>query len=158
MTDTAWLDERESRAWRGFQAMADQLETALHRSLVRNTGLSLSDYAVLVYLSESPEDRLRAFELGAALRWEKSRLSHHLRRMETRGLVERRTCANDGRGLWVALTPEGRKAIEEAAPLHVADVRSLLIDQLTKEQQEALAVIAEKVLAAMPSDEDLCAT
>jgi len=136
--------------------MADQVETALHRSLMRATGLSLSDYAVLVHLSEAPQDRLRAFELGTALRWEKSRLSHHLRRMEKRGLVERRSCETDGRGLHVVLTPEGRRAIEEAAPLHVADVRGLLIDHLSRDQLLALAEISEKVLAGLPSDEGLC--
>ena len=109
----------------------DQLSALLQQRLSRHTGLSLSDYAVLVHLSESGTDRMRAYELGAALRWEKSRLSHHLRRMESRGLIERRTCTRDGRGLDVVLTPEGRKAIEEAAPFHVEDVRSLLIDQLT---------------------------
>ncbi len=154
MPEARWLDDREARAWRGYQAMTDQLNALLQQRLSRHTGLSLSDYAVLVYLSESGEDRLRAYELGAALGWEKSRLSHHLRRMETRGLIERRTCTDDGRGLWVLLTPEGRKAIEQAAPFHVEDVRSLLIDQLTPEQLEALAEISEKVLAALPSGDD----
>lgn len=156
MTETRWLDEVEDRAWRGYQAMTDQVETLLQRNLMRSTGLSLPDYAVLVHLSESPEDRLRAFELGAILRWEKSRLSHHLRRMEKRGLVERQTCETDGRGLYISLTTEGRRAIEEAAPLHVTDVRELLVDQLSREQLVALAEITEKVLAALPSADDIC--
>lgn len=156
MAASPWLNDSETRAWRGYQAMSSQLDALLHRNLLRSSGLSLSDYAVLVYLSESPQDRLRAYELGAALRWEKSRLSHHLRRMEKRGLVERRTCDSDGRGLWVALTPHGRRSIEEAAPRHVADVRALLVDQLTADQLESLAEITEKVLAGLPGDEDLC--
>lgn len=155
MTEVRWLDDTESRAWRGYQAMSDQLAALLQQSLMRQTGLSLSDYAVLVYLSES-EDRLRAYELGSALRWEKSRLSHHLRRMEKRNLVERVTCESDGRGLWIVLTPEGRRAIEGAAPTHVADVRRYLVDQLNPEQLEALAEIAEKVLASLPPGEDVC--
>lgn len=159
MTDTPWLNEAESRAWRGYQALTAQLGGILHRSLVRHTGLSLSDYAVLVHLSEASEDRMRAFELGSALQWEKSRLSHHLRRMEKRGLVARRTCESDGRGLFVAVTAEGRKAIEAAAPLHVADVRALFIDQLTPDQLVTLAEISEKVLSGLPpSDEELCET
>lgn len=156
MNEPRWLDDAELRAWRAYQALSDQLGALLHRNLVRSTGLSLSDYAVLVHLSESPEDRLRAYELGAALRWEKSRLSHHLRRMESRDLIERRTCESDGRGLWVALTGRGREAIEAAAPLHVADVRALLVDQLTPDQLDSLAEIAEKVLAALPAGEALC--
>lgn len=157
MPEPHWLDTPESRAWRGFQQMSAQLEALLHRNLVRATGLSLSDYEVLVHLSEAPDGVLRAFELGSALRWEKSRLSHHLRRMETRGLVERRTCDSDGRGLFVALTPEGRQAIESAAPSHVADVRRYLIDILTPDQLETLAEISEKAIAGFPSDEDACA-
>lgn len=156
MNEPRWLSEEESRAWRGYEALSTRLSALLHKSLVRNTGLSLSDYAVLVHLSESPEDRLRAYELGTALQWEKSRLSHHLRRMENRGLIERRTCEDDGRGLFVALTPQGRESIEGAAPLHVADVRAFLIDKLTPAQLESLAEITEKVLAGLPTDENLC--
>lgn len=156
MAHPRWLNESESRAWRGYQALTDQLSALLHKNLLRQSGLSLSDYAVLVHLSESPQDRLRAYELGAALKWEKSRLSHHLRRMESRGLIERRTCESDGRGLWVALTQDGRESIEAAAPHHVADVRALLIDQLTPDQLESLAEISEKVLAGLPTDEALC--
>lgn len=157
MPETRWLNTSESRAWRGFQQMSSQLETLLHRNLVRATGLSLPDYEVLVHLSESTDGVLRAFELGSALQWEKSRLSHHLRRMESRGLVERRTCESDGRGLFVVLTPEGRQAIESAAPSHVADVRQYLIDILTPDQLETLAEISEKVIAGFPSDENVCA-
>ncbi len=156
MTATRWLDEEEDRAWRGYQQMSVQLASRLHRRLLRATGLSLSDYEVLVHLSESTDGRLRAFELGKALQWEKSRLSHHLLRMEGRGLVERRTCESDARGLWVVLTPHGRKTIVAAAPHHVDDVRRLMIDHLTTDQLTMLAEISEKVLASLPDDSDLC--
>jgi DNA-binding MarR family transcriptional regulator len=157
MPEPRWLNTNESRAWRGYQQMSAQLEALLHRNLMQATGLSLSDYEVLVHLSESPEGVLRAFELGSALQWEKSRLSHHLRRMEKRGLVDRQTCESDGRGLFVVLTSDGRKAIESAAPSHVADVRRYLIDILTPDQLETLAEISEKVIAGLPSDHDVCA-
>lgn len=156
MAETRWLDEAESRAWRGYQQLSVQLAARLHRSLLRATGLSLSDYEVLVHLSESPEGRLRAFELGAALQWEKSRLSHHLRRMEGRGLVERKACESDARGLWVVLTPAGREAIESAAPHHVDDVRRLMIDHLTPAQLTTMAEVSEKVLASLPDDNQPC--
>lgn len=156
MPEPRWLNPHESRAWRGYQQMSTQLEALLHRNLVRETGLSLSDYEVLVHLSEATDGVLRAYELGSALQWEKSRLSHHLRRMESRGLVERRTCASDGRGLFVALTRSGRAAIESAAPFHVADVRQYLIDLLTPDQLQVLAEISEKVIAGFPPDQDLC--
>lgn len=151
-----WLNPEESRAWRALLQMNSRLEAHLHRRLMNQTGLSLSDYHVLAVLSEAPEDRLRAYELGATIQWEKSRLSHHLRRMEDRGLVERRTCETDGRGLWVGLTSEGREAIENAAPHHVADVRALVIDLLTPEQIRSLAEISEKIIAEFPSDGPAC--
>ena len=154
MTD--WLNESEYRAWRGYAEMSARLNAYLHRSLSRKTGLSLSDYEVLVRLSESPHDRLRAYELGAGLQWEKSRLSHHLTRMERRGLLERESCESDGRGLFIVLTPAGRQAIEEAAPHHVTDVRQRMIDILTPQELATMATIAEKVIAGFPTDDDRC--
>jgi DNA-binding MarR family transcriptional regulator len=73
-------------------------------------------------LSEAPLGRLRAFEIGQALRWEKSRLSQHLTRMESRGLVSRQRCETDQRGQFVASTPRGREVITAAAGPHAADV------------------------------------
>src|SRR5918992_4130761 len=128
MEEPRWLDEREARAWRGYTRMQVLLTARLHRNLLRETGLSLSDYEVLVHLSEAPDGRLRSFQLSNALQWEKSRLSHHLTRMERRGLVTRQECSTDGRGAFIVLTPNGRAAIEEAAPAHVADVRDAFID------------------------------
>jgi DNA-binding MarR family transcriptional regulator len=151
-TEPRWLDEREARAWRGYTRMRIELEAALNRHLSRRSGLSHADYAVLVELSEAPEGRLRAFQLGRALRWEKSRLSHHLKRMEARGLICREDCAEDARGSEVVLTAEGRAAIEAAAPAHVEDVRRLMIDHLSVEQLEALAAVSETVLAALEDE------
>ena len=154
MNEPRWLDEREARAWRGYARMQAQLSARLHRSLQRRTGLSLSDYEVLVHLSEAPDGHLRSFQLSAALQWEKSRLSHHLTRMEARGLVSREECSSDGRGAFVVLTAAGRAAIEAAAPTHVADVRETFIDVLTPAQLDALAEIAETVLERLSSGDD----
>jgi len=142
-----WLDDGEQRAWRGFLDMYAQLTLELGRRLQRDTDLSTADYGVLVHLSEAPDHELRAFELGDALRWEKSRLSHQLKRMEQRGLVQRRTCPTDARGAHVALTEQGRHAIERAAPAHVEEIRRLLFDALTAEQVGQLTAIADAVLA-----------
>lgn len=131
--------------------MSVHLAAALNRNLTHHTGLSLSDYEVLVHLSAAPDRRLRAFQLGAALEWEKSRLSHHVRRMQDRGLVARRHCKTDARGMWVELTPIGHDAIEAAAPHHVEDVRRYMVDALTPDHLKALAEISEKVLAGLPT-------
>lgn len=154
MSEPRWLNEREARAWRGYTRMQVQLAARLHRSLLRSTGLSLPDYEVLVHLSEAPEGRLRSFQLSAALQWEKSRLSHHLTRMEGRGLVSRQECKTDGRGAFVVISPSGTAAIEAAAPTHVADVRDAVIDVLTPEQLDALYEISQAVLQRLAAADD----
>jgi DNA-binding MarR family transcriptional regulator len=151
-----WLDEREDRAWRSFISMQSQLRRILGKELQQETGLSDADYNVLVHLSEAPDGRLRPFELGGAAQWEKSRLSHHLTRMERRGLVTRLNCPSDSRGAFVALTDEGRAAIAAAAPLHVEQVRRWFISAMTHEQLEALTDISESVLARLEPAKDGC--
>src|SRR4051794_24897120 len=103
-------------------AMHADLSQYLERRLRNRDGISQADYEVLGLLGEAPPGKLRAFEIGAALRWEKSRLSQHLTRMEGRGLVSRQQCPTDQRGTFVRLTERGREVIEAAAAPHVADV------------------------------------
>lgn len=153
MGATQWLDEREARAWRTLQMMQMRLEGELARQLSSESGLSYQDYTVLVALTGSAEGRMRAFELGALLGWEKSRLSHHVRRMAERGLVKKEKCGSDRRGSYVSVTAAGRKEIEAAAPGHVNAVRTLFVDHLTGEQLDAIAEAAEAVLAAMAASD-----
>lgn len=121
------------------------LLASIGRQLTRDTGLSMPDYEVLVALSESPTGVVHVRELLRSTDWEASRLSHHLTRMQSRGLVGRQPCATDGRSSEVFLTDAGRTAIEWAAPGHVAAVRSQFIDLLTAEQLSTLAEIGRLV-------------
>ena len=149
VTEPRWLDEHQQRAWRSYLAMNAQLNARLHRQLQADSGLSLADFAVLVQLTDSPDERVRVLELAQALQWEKSRLSHHLARMQRRGLIARQDCPEDARGTFIVLTPPGRKAIEDAAPRHVDTVRDLVFDQLTPDQVDTLHTIAKQVLARL---------
>jgi len=149
MEDVRWLDDREAAAWRGLQAMQAQLDARLARELADDSDLSYQDYMVLVALTDQPDGRLRAFELGRELGWEKSRVSHHVSRMIARGLVTRRKCPSDQRGAFVVITESGRRAIEAAAPGHVAAVRRYVIERLTPAQLDALTSIADSVLEAL---------
>ena len=149
MTGPRWLDDREQQAWRGYLAMQTELQAHLNRRLQADSGLSLSDFAVLVTLTDTADGRLRAGELAEALQWEKSRLSHHLARMQRRGLVERQECPDDARGAFVAVTEEGRRAIERAAPPHVETVRDLVFDVLAPDDVDALARISDAVLTRL---------
>ncbi|MEV0167381.1 MarR family winged helix-turn-helix transcriptional regulator [Nonomuraea fuscirosea] len=156
MTEPRWLDEREQQAWRSLMKMQDGLSEFLERQLRNRYGLSSADYQVLAHLSETPEGRLRSFELGRLLRWEKSRLSQHLGRMQNRGLVSRERCLSDQRGAVVVITPWGSDLIKVAAPQHVADVRDVLIDHLTAAEMAVLVTIGDKVgerLAALEREQ-----
>ena len=144
-----WLDDEEQRAWRSYLRMAGKLSAHLNRQLQAESDLSLADFDVLVHLTDVPERRLRVIELARELEWEKSRLSHHVGRMERRGLVRREECEDDGRGSYIVLTPAGLAAIEGAAPGHVEAVRRVLFDGLTRDQVEALGAVADRVLARL---------
>lgn len=152
--NTPWLNDREQRAWRAFIALHTHLFRHLERRLQADSDLSAPDYEVLVNLSEAPDHRLRVYELGEALAWEKSRLSHQLTRMRRRGLVDRRDCPTDARGAYVELTVAGRTAIEEAAPAHVREIRRVFVDVLSAEQVDTLTAISDRVLAALTNGSD----
>ncbi|GAB3791360.1 MarR family winged helix-turn-helix transcriptional regulator [Nocardioides ungokensis] len=147
--ETPWLDDRQQQAWRAWLAMGSRLPAALNRQLQRDSDLSLQDFDVLVQLTDTEDGRVRVSALAAALGWERSRLSHHVTRMERRGLVAREECGDDGRGAFVVLTPEGRAAIEAAAPGHVRTVRSLVFDALTPAEVASLEAITSKVLGRL---------
>lgn len=147
--DVPWLDALEQRAWRGFLDVHALLRARLHRELQASSGLSLADYDVLVHLTDVPECRLRAFELGEGLQWEKSRVSKQVARMARRGLVVKEDCPEDRRGAYVTLTAEGRRAIEDAAPAHVALVRRLVFEKLSPAEVSSLASFNELVLGQL---------
>jgi DNA-binding MarR family transcriptional regulator len=142
-----WLDPAEDRAWRGYRRMRALLDLQINRDLARDAGLSEPDYDVLSNLSETEGYRWRLSDLAARMLWSKSRLSHHLTRMQQRGLVTREDCPEDGRGAVVVLTEGGLRAIQAAAPDHVASVRRHLIDLLSSDQIAALGDITETVLS-----------
>lgn len=149
METVRWLDEPEERAWRALQVMTMRLEARLASELAAVSDLSLSDYTVLVALTDRPDGRMRVFELAATLGWEKSRVSHQLARMVDRGLVAKEKCGDDRRGAFVVATDGGLAAIEAAAPHHVETVRRLFVDPLTPAELDALGRAAQKVVDAM---------
>jgi DNA-binding MarR family transcriptional regulator len=151
-TEPRWLDDAEARAWRGYMRMRTLLHAQIVRDLAREAGLSGPDYDVLSNVSEADGRRARLSDLAARMAWSKSRLSHHITRMEQRGLVTREDCASDGRGAFVVLTDAGLRAIQAAAPGHVASVRRHFIDLLSREQLDALADISQTVVRRL-SDE-----
>ncbi len=140
-----WLSKEEEKAWRGFVALRIGLVGHLARQLAQDSGITEAEFEVLVVVSEAPGQRIRSRDLGKALNWERSRLSHQITRMEERGMVAREQCENDARGFDVLLTKVGLKAIQAAAPAHLEGVRHCFIDLLTPAQMKTLSSIAEVV-------------
>ena len=133
-----WLSDRQQRVWRLYLNAQEELNAAVGRQLSHDWGMSVPDFEVLVRLSEAPAGRVRIVELADTLLWERSRLSHHLTRMEKRDLVVRQHCPDDRRGAFAVLTPTGRNLIEAAAPGHADLVRRLVFDSLSPVQLDTI--------------------
>ena len=144
-----WLTAEEQRVWRRWMTLNAQLSATLQRELQDDAGLSTQDYEVLVHLTDNAEGRMRVTDLARLMQWERSRVSHHVTRMERRHLVQRVECAEDGRGAFVVITQQGRAAIEQAAPGHVNTVRRLVFDVLNPEEVDSFGAIIDKALAQL---------
>jgi DNA-binding MarR family transcriptional regulator len=145
-TEPHWLDPREDRAWRAFMHAHHQLTLRLRQHLLQDSGLSWADYEILAVLSGHPTGHLPAQELGALVQWEKSRLSHQVRRMQEQGLIVREPNPADGRSAMICLLPPGRRAIEDAAPQHVHNVRRHFTGLFTPAELDTFAALNERVL------------
>ncbi|MBE1532542.1 MarR family winged helix-turn-helix transcriptional regulator [Actinomadura algeriensis] len=138
MSEPRWLDAAQQRDWRAYVDGSVRLTEIMDRDLKARHGLSVSEYEILVRLSEAPERRLRMAELAENASQSRSRLSHTCARLESKGLVERDNCPNDKRGVFANLTDEGIATLERAARDHVETVRDHFIDVVAPEDLEAV--------------------
>ncbi len=143
-----WLSPKELKAWRSYIIASRRLWDAMECDLSPHD-LSMSDYEILVHLSEAPDRQARMSELAACAMISKSRLSHRMKVMEKAGWVRREVCKVDKRGQNAIMTEKGWKAIVKAAPDHLASIRGRFIDHLTAKDQEDLARIFERVSEKM---------
>lgn len=157
MTDTAqftdWLTYDQQQHWRSYLEGNARLWDALARDLESQTDLSLSEYEILVRLSERNNVAMRMSELADELAQSRSRITHTVRRLEERGLVIRTQTPGDGRGVNCTMTPTGREVLQQAAPIHVASVRTRLVNVITDEELAVLGRMFAR-LARQDSDED----
>ncbi|HSG89250.1 MAG TPA: MarR family transcriptional regulator [Pseudomonadales bacterium] len=142
------------RVWRAYIETAEALRARLARRLQDEASLSTADYEVLLTLSESASHRLRTSELAARVGWERSRLSHHLGRMEERGLIRREACPEDGRGAEVVLSDAGARAFRAGSIPHLLAVRELFFDAFASEQLAQLDVLTETLRGHLGLDDD----
>jgi DNA-binding MarR family transcriptional regulator len=145
------MTSRELGVWRSLIDTTSELRRFLGADL-QETGLSPADYQVLLALSEAAGRRMRSSELADAIDWERSRLSHHLSRMERRRLVRRDGCATDSRGAEVSLTGEGVRVFRRATAPHMRAIKRRFADALTPEQFEALAGILRSLRSHLQPD------
>jgi DNA-binding MarR family transcriptional regulator len=121
----------------------------INRQLQRDSGLSLADYHVLNALSNAPGHKLQVTDLAALIGWERSRLSHHLRRLSDRGLTKCARSADDGRATDAVLTTEGMNARNEATPGHMMLVRKLFFEPLPDELVAPFTAALEHIQASL---------
>jgi len=140
-----WLDGTEQQAWRAYLDSTRMLFAALDRRLAADSDLTLTDYDILVRLSEAPDGRLRMRELADLTLSTRSGVTRAVTRAERSGWVRRVECAEDRRGMNAELTEAGRAKLAASAPGHVRAVRELLINQLTPEQLDQLTTIGRQV-------------
>ena len=155
---TRWLGKDELAAWVRLAAVLELLPGVLDSQLRRDADLMHFEYFVLAVLSEAPKRTLRMTALAAQTNATLPRLSHVIRRLEDRGLVERFPCPENARATNARLTAAGWRKIREAAPGHVANVRQHVIDALTPEQVHQLAAITDAILGRLDPDGAMTAT
>jgi DNA-binding MarR family transcriptional regulator len=139
----------ELHTWRVFIETTDELRSVLGARLQSASGLSSGDYSVLLALSEADDRRMRSSELAAHIGWERSRLSHHLGRMERREFIRREECATDNRGAEIIATAAGVEAFRGASAPHLHAIRELFVDVLTPAQLAAAREIADALHARL---------
>jgi DNA-binding MarR family transcriptional regulator len=146
-------DRTDAALWRDLVALLLTVGRALEARVQRDAGISVPDYDILSALCASPAGRMRPRDLGLGLQWEKSRLSHQLRRMESRGLVERAVCDEDGRGALVGATAAGREAYERARPGFTEVLHTRVGRQLDSADRDRLHALVQEVLSTVDVEE-----
>nr|WP_297424983.1 MarR family transcriptional regulator [uncultured Actinotalea sp.] len=144
--ETTWLTREQLAAWVRLAAVLQLLPGRLDQQLRRDADLTNFEYYVLAMLSEATDRTLRMTQLAAQTNATLPRLSHVVRRLEDRGLVERFPCPEDARATNARLTAAGWEKVVASAPGHVATVREHVIDALTPEQIAQLTAITDAVL------------
>jgi len=137
------LNAEEMRIWHLWKGSFQTIFGRIIKDMSEHTGLSEGDFGVLDRLDLLGDGSLRQQELADSMNWDKSRLSHHLTRMEKRGLVKRRPLDTD-RGVQVIITPEGKSAVDDARPIVSKAIRKHFFDQLTDQDIESITKLAER--------------
>jgi DNA-binding MarR family transcriptional regulator len=148
-----WLTAAEVDSWLSLVRLMTWLPWSIDQQLRRDSGLAMVEYQVMARLSQSPERTMRMGSLADLANASLSRLSHLVKRLEGRGFVRREPDPADGRFTNAILTAKGLQALTDAAPGHVAHVRSLVIDVLSPEQLRRLGLAADRIMSHIDTSE-----
>ena len=148
-----WLTAAEVDSWLSVVRMMTWLPWSIDQQLRRDSNLGMVEYQVMARLSQRPERTLRMSELADLANASLSRLSHLVKRLEDRGFVRREPDPADGRFTNAILTDLGFQTLAEAAPGHVAHVRSLVIDVISPEQLRRLGLVADRITSHIDTSE-----
>ena len=140
-----WLDAAQQHAWRALVIGTTLLMDRLDDDLRRAFNISLTEYEILVRLSERPDRSIRMAQLADALAHSRSRVTHTIDRMEKAGYVVRGTTPEDGRGIVATMTDKGLELLEKAAPLHLEGVRAYLVDVAAPADFKAVGRVMDAV-------------
>jgi DNA-binding MarR family transcriptional regulator len=151
---TRWLDVEQQSSWRSFVVGVTLLLDRLDADLQHEFDLSLTEYEILVRLSERPQRQMRMAQLADALAHSRSRVTHTVTRMQKAGLVDRMSSPEDGRGIVCRLTDQGYDLLVSAAPVHVTGVRGYLVDLVEPADFAALGrvmdAVSDRLIACHP--------
>jgi DNA-binding MarR family transcriptional regulator len=155
MNEPLPLSEDEELLWRALLRVVVALPKALDEDLVRATGVSLTEYTVLMNLSEAADQELRLADLAAAVGLSVSRISRLVEDLRARDYVSKRRCAADGRGAIATLTPQGLRRLQSAYPEHLASARRRVVNHFAANDRPAardlLVGIAAQLTSALGS-------
>ena len=140
-----WLSDEEQAAWRNYLEATRQLDCAMDQRLQNRSDLTLTDYVILVSLSEAEGRRLRMSELASIAVVSRSRMTYRIDSLVKRGYIGREQCDDDRRGLFANLTDLGFDVLSGAAPEHVDDVREMLFDNIKPDEFRAFASIVDRM-------------
>ena len=140
-----WLDDHQQHSWRALMMGMTLLIERLDDDLRREFSMSLTEYEVLVRLSERPGRAMRMAQLADAMAHSRSRVTHTVARMEAVGYVTRGTTPEDGRGVVATMTEKGYDLLVRAAPCHVESVRRNILDLVPAEDFAAVGRVFDRV-------------
>ncbi len=139
------LTARQHTAWRTFLSAKVRLADRLDHELQTRSNLALTDYEILLALSEAPSHRLRMSDLAREVLVSRSRLTYRIDRLAETSYVAREECEDDRRGLWAILTEVGKNALDSARPGFERDLGQLLFDQMNEQELYVLEQVMSRV-------------